>query len=175
VHGLIFASFQEFTRAHHPAASDAIWNGEPQYLPTEAYADEDFARVLGTAATLTNVDPREMQRQFGRFAAETTFRLLHPEYYEKSGSTRQFLLDIETRIHELVRGTIRGAAPPRLHVSALGDGVSISYTSERRLCDLLEGLVLGTAQHYRERYTVNQVLCMHRGDVGCVFHALPAV
>ena len=94
-------------------------------------------------------------------------------YINKSGSTQEFLLGIETRIHELVRATVHGTAPPRLQVSPLGQGVSISYTSERGLCALLEGLVLGAAGHYEEPYATDQVLCMHRGDPACVFHAAP--
>lgn len=173
MHGLIFAGFLQFTRARHPDAADAIWQGEPRYRTTDAYPDTDFLRVLGRAAAVTAVPQADLLRAFGRFAAETTFRLLHSDYYESSGSTRQFLLDVEARIHALVRATIRGAAPPHLHVSPLGDGVSISYTSERQLCDLLEGLVHGTARYFGETYSVTQILCMRRGDVACVFHALP--
>jgi predicted hydrocarbon binding protein len=57
----------------------------------------------------------------------------------------------------------------------LGDeGVSISYTSERKLCELLEGLVLGVAEYYREVVSVEQPLCMHRGDVACSVLVTPA-
>jgi predicted hydrocarbon binding protein len=50
----------------------------------------------------------------------------------------------------------------------------ISYTSERRLCDLLEGLVLGTGRHFGERLTVEHVQCMERGDVGCAVLVEPS-
>ena len=50
----------------------------------------------------------------------------------------------------------------------------ISYTSQRRLCALLEGLVAGTAEHYGERLTIREVQCMHRGDLGCAFLVEPA-
>ncbi|MDX6485580.1 MAG: hypothetical protein QOF43_733 [Gaiellaceae bacterium] len=174
MHGLIFASFLDFTRSELPDVLSAIWEGEPDYAPTDAYPDDDFTRILMRAIEVTPYDSREILLRFGRFAAQTTFLQLHPAFYEQSGSTQQFLLDVEYRIHELVRDTISGAAPPRLHVSPLGSGVSISYTSDRGLCDLLEGLVLGAAHHYGEHYELEQVMCMHRGDTACVFHALPA-
>lgn len=50
----------------------------------------------------------------------------------------------------------------------------ISYTPERRLCELLEGLVHGTAEHYGEAVKLEQTQCMHRGDIGCAFFVAPA-
>ena len=69
-----------------------------------------------------------------------------------------------------VRATI--AARPRRSCtsSRCGEvGVLVAYTSERRLCAMLEGLVLGTAEHYGETLVVEEIQCMHRGDAGCVF------
>ena len=69
-----------------------------------------------------------------------------------------------------MRATIEGASPPELHVQPFGEvGVLVSYTSERRLCAMLEGLVLGTAEHYGEAVVAEEIQCMHRGDAGCVF------
>jgi hypothetical protein len=173
MHGLIFASFSAFIHARYPDLASAIWESEPRYDSVEAYSDDDFTRVLTRAIERTGDGSREILVEFGRFAAQNTFYELYPAYYDVSGSTQPFLLGVETRIHELVRATVQGAAPPRLQVSPLGQGVSISYTSERGLCDLLEGLVLGVAGHYEETYAIDQVLCMHRGDPACVFHAAP--
>lgn len=173
MHGLIFAGFSNFIHARYPSLAAAIWESEPPYDPAKAYSDDDFTRILTRAIERTGHGSREILLEFGRFAAQNTFYELYPAYYDESGSTQQFLLGIETRIHELVRSTVHGTAPPRLQVSPLGQGVSISYTSERGLCDLLEGLVLGAAGHYEETYATDQVLCMHRGDPACVFHAAP--
>ena len=77
---------------------------------------------------------------------------------------------METRIHELVRATIPNAGPPQLVVGELGDdGVSIVYTSPRRLCVLLRGLTEGTARHYGERAAIEEMNCMRRGDAACTF------
>ena len=69
-----------------------------------------------------------------------------------------------------MRATIPDARPPQLDVQPLGeDGVRITYTSPRRLCTLLEGLVEGTATYYEERAEIAQAACMLRGDPACVF------
>lgn len=162
-------------RSRSPERADAIWADEPQYLVTQAYPDEDFMRVFARACELTGTSPAELQRAFGRFAAETTFLLLHPAYYEDSTGTRDFLLHVEEKIHDLVRATVPGAAPPSLHVVELGaKGVSISYTSSRGLCELLHGLVVGITRHYGETFAIEQAQCIHRGDTACVFFVTPA-
>jgi hypothetical protein len=67
-----------------------------------------------------------------------------------------------------VRATIPNARPPQLSISELdGDGVSIEYTSPRKLCVLLRGLAEGTARHYGEHATIDEVSCMKRGDASC--------
>lgn len=167
---MIFTGFLHFTRDRYPDAAEAIWAGEPQYLATDAYPDEHFDRVLKRASDQLGMPASDLLRRFGSFAAETTFRLLYPDFYKDSRETRQFLLDVEGRIHRLVRATIPLASPPKLHVVPLGaHGVMITYTSERGLCDLVDGLIRGTARHYHERFTVEQVQCMHRGDSACAF------
>jgi hypothetical protein len=170
MHGLIFASLRDYTtiRLGEDEATK-IW-ADRVFETTEAYDDEWFAAQLDRVAAATGETRGEVERGFGSFAARSTFAGLYPAYYQESGDTFTFLLGIEEKIHELVRATIPGAYPPKLHVQPLGEvGVLVSYTSERRLCSLLEGLVRGTAEHYGETIVVEEVQCMHRGDPGCVF------
>ena len=152
MHGLIFASLRDYT-IHRlgEERTGEIW-GDRLFETTEAYADEWFLAQLERLAAAAGETVAETERGFGLFAAEKTFAGLFPGYYAESGDTCTFLLGVEEKIHELVRATIPGATPPKLHVQPLGDlGVLVSYTSERRLCRLLEGLVHGTAAHYGEQ------------------------
>ena len=170
MHGLISASLRDYSieRLGADAAAE-LWKDQV-FETTEAYEDDWFTAQLGRLLSATGDSEQEILRNFGSFAATTTFAGLYPGYYEESGDALTFLLGIEVRIHELVRETIPGAYPPRLHVQPLKDlGVLISYTSERGLCRLLEGLVLGTAEHYGETLVVEEIQCMHRGEPGCVF------
>ena len=170
MHGLIFASLRDYTalRLGEERAVE-LW-ADRNFETSEAYDDEWFAAQLERLVTASGDQMDEVQRGFGSFAAQATFAGLYPAYYEKSADTFAFLLGIEEKIHELVRATIAGAYPPKLHVQPLGElGVLVSYTSERRLCRLLEGLVVGTAEHYGENLLVEEVQCMHHGDPGCVF------
>ncbi|MGH3102635.1 MAG: heme NO-binding domain-containing protein [Gaiellaceae bacterium] len=173
MHGIIFTSLRHFVTSRFGAEeATRIWSAEPPYLITEAYSDDAFHELFGKVCDETGSDPVELLRAFGVFAAERTFVLLYPSYFDQAGGARSFLLTVEERIHELVRATVPDARPPLLAVEPLGgDGVRIAYSSPRRLCVLLEGLLLGTVRHYREKVVAEQVRCMHRGDPDCIFEA----
>jgi hypothetical protein len=171
MHGVIFTSFRDFLGTEHgPDAIAQVFEGEPLYLMSEAYPDEQLIVLLDRAATVAGQDAGDLLEAFGVFTAEQTFVRLYPAFFAVSRSTREFLLTVETRIHEVVRATLPNAAPPHLTVSELDDGrVEIYYTSPRRLCRLLRGLAEGTAHHYGERTELVEPICMLRGDPGCRF------
>ncbi|MGI9112491.1 MAG: heme NO-binding domain-containing protein [Gaiellaceae bacterium] len=170
MHGLIFTGLRDYSLQRlGEQEAERVWGGR-RYEPTEAYDDDEFRARLDDLREATGDDPGDLERGFGIFAAETTFADLYPDYYARNDETLGFLLGIEQTIHTLVRATIRGARPPNLHVRRFGkDGVLVSYTSERRLCALLEGLVRGVSSHYGGTVRIEQIQCMHRGDTGCVF------
>lgn len=173
MHGLVFAALRDYTveRLGEERAAE-LWI-DRVFETSEAYDDEWFVAQLDRLAGATGETRAHVDIGFGAFAGRTTFALLYPSYYAESGDVITFLLGVEERIHALVRTTIPGARPPRLHVHPLKEaGVLISYTSERRLCRVLEGLVLGTAEKLGETVDVDEVQCMQRGDPGCVFTVL---
>jgi hypothetical protein len=181
VHGVVFASFRDYvTDAHGPEMAGALFKGEPIYLLSEAYPDERLAALMARTGEQTGIDLETIEHDFGVFTAQSTFARLYPAFFAISGSARDFMLGVETRIHELVRATIPNAGPPQLDVTELGDdGVSIVYTSPRQLCFLLRGLTEGTARHYGERSEIEEKTCMRLGDSSCTFevrfaHGRPA-
>lgn len=171
VHGVIFASFVDYVAARHGSdVASEILADQPIFLLSESYEDERLLVLINRASELTGTPEAELVYEVGVFTAQQTFARLYPAFFAVAGGTRPFLLSVETFIHELVRATIPNASPPRLHVQPLGDdGVTINYTSSRRLCALLAGLVEGTARHYGEEVEVDQTDCMLRDDPACVF------
>jgi hypothetical protein len=171
VHGLIFVSLRDYLAAEHGAATEEeIMASEPFYFVSEAYPDEQFIALLDRATRLTGMPRERLLHDFGVFTAEKTFARLYPALFALSPSAREFLLTVETSIHDIVRVAMPTALPPELDVSETEDGaVSIVYTSPRRLCAMLRGLVEGSARHYRERVRIHEVACMHRGDDACRF------
>ena len=171
VHGVIFQSFRDYLVAEHGrAVVHTVFDGEPEYLLSEAYPDAALIRLIGAAAAAAGRDVDEIVYGLGVYTAETTFSRLYPAFFDQTPTPRAFLLTVEEHIHELIRATIPRAGPPRLAIAPLGeDGVRIRYSSPRRLCVLLRGLTEGTARHYGQRAQLEEPQCMLRGDVACSF------
>ena len=169
MHGLIFASFRDYLLTEHGSAlTNEVLAGEPQYTLSEAYPDEQFLALLGRALERTGLTADELLFEFGVFTAATTFARLYSILFKHSATARDFLLTVETPIHDVVRETMPEAQPPRLAVTDLGEnGLEIVYTSPRRICALLRGLIEGTGRVYDERLGIEEPECMHRGDPAC--------
>jgi predicted hydrocarbon binding protein len=171
VHGVIFTSLRDYLTSEHGAEmAHEVFADQPIFLLSESYDDDVLSGLIGKAAQMSGREVAEICHDFGVFTASTTFTRLYPAFFAIAPSAREFLLTVETRIHELVRATIPNAAPPQLRIAEHGeDGVRIVYSSPRRLCVLLGGLVQGTAGHYGEAASIDEVTCMHRGDASCTF------
>ena len=171
VHGVIFASFGDYVAARFgPEVARRLMEDEPVYLMSEAYADERLYELIGRVAREAETAQDEVVHEFGVFAATTTFARLYPAFFAVAGGARSFMLTVEERIHELVRATIPNARPPELRVVPLGDdGVQIAYSSPRRLCVLLRGLLEGTASHFGENASITESACMQDGAPACLF------
>jgi hypothetical protein len=171
LHGVIFTSLHDYvSAAGGPELTSVVFSGRTSFAIDEAYSDEQLFRLIDRAAQASGREVQAVLYDFGVFTAVTTFPRLYPAFFSVAPSAREFLLTVEARIHELVRATIPNAVPPALAVSDFdGDGVSIAYSSPRKLCVLLRGLVQGTASHYGEQATIDERACMHRDAPACVF------
>ena len=79
-------------------------------------------------------------------------------------------MTVEEPIHDVIRVTLPDARPPELALTDLGpDGLEIVYTSPRRICAMLRGLVEGTGRVYDETLQVEELECMHHGASACRF------
>ena len=174
MHGLIFVSFRDYLVAEHDAATEAdVMAGEGRFLVSEAYPDERFTSLVERACLVTGLSRDALLSDFGAFTAEKTFARLYPALFDRTGSARSFLLTVEERIHQVVRVAIPDALPPKLDISEIGESaIAIVYTSPRRMCAMLSGLVEGTARHYGETVQIEERSCMHRGDGSCTFEVL---
>ncbi len=169
MHGVIFTSLRDYVTAALGAdTARGVFEDEPLYLLSEAYPDERLAALVARAAAASGRTAAQIEYDFGVFTASKTFARLYPAFFAIAPSASEFLLTVETRIHELVRATIPNAAPPQLHVVRLdADRLQIEYASRRHLCVLLRGLVEGTAMHYGETSQIDETSCMLRGDDAC--------
>ena len=164
MHGIVLTNLERFLRAKGvPTATPSSYHGD------SVYDDGQLELLLGQGtAHFAPMTREQLLEQFGRHLALDTFPGLAPEFYERHKTFQSCLLSVEDQIHTVVRSALPGAAPPHLRVSALGEaGVVIAYTSARRLCPLLLGLVAGTAEKYEIQVESTEALCALRGDPWC--------
>ena len=106
MHGVMFTSLREYLGAEHGAeTASRVFADEQQYVLSEAYPDDRFRALIDRAATATRLTDDELLYRFGVFAGQTGFVRLYPTFFEVAQSAREFLLVVEQRIHELVRGS----------------------------------------------------------------------
>jgi predicted hydrocarbon binding protein len=164
VHGIVLANLERFLRGK------GVRSATPRsYSEDAVYDDAELESVLSHGVGhLSRTTREQLLEEFGRYLALETFPSLVPDFYERHKTFQSCLLSVEDQIHTVVRRALPGAAPPHLRVSALGEaGVVIAYTSARKLCPLLHGLIAGTAEKYDTTVEVTETLCALRGDPWC--------
>jgi hypothetical protein len=140
---------------------------EGAYTSLGSYPDDDFAKLVSAASDALDMSVDEVVSWLGRNALPL-FAVRYPQLFAPHDSTRSFVLTLNDIIHPEVRKLYPGADVPEFDFGARDDLLVMGYRSPRKLCSFAEGLLLGSADHFGERLTIEQPSCMKRGDAQCV-------
>ena len=172
MHGTIFAELQKYVTSKLGEDAWARLKRESgvthdEYDPLGVYPDEEVSALVAAASRITGVPADTLLEDFGAFIAPDLLELywgaVKPEW-----RTLELLENTESAIHEVVRISQKGSAPPYLNARRSGSSeVTITYTSPRRLCAVAKGIIRGVASHYGDSITVSEPECMLRGDASC--------
>ncbi len=174
MHGAIMTSLQKFvTQTHGEDAWTQILKNAglwPRiYLLFQIYPDAEAAAIVAQASKLAGQTEQDILRDFGRFIAPDLLHM-HPDLMRPSWTTIDVIENTEAVMHKSVRERDPNAAPPYLKCERISeDSIHLYYTSARRLCALIPGIVDGLAEHFGEKIRVAELECMHRGAKGCHF------
>jgi len=172
MHGSILVAFERYAATRlggeglaRIRAESGI--GDKVFLAVQTYADEDAFALIGTASRVTATDVHALLEDFGRFLASDLISM-YGMLADPRWRTLEFLENVETTIHRVVRLRNPGARPPEIRCerTAPNEAVVI-YGSARRLCALARGLIQGVAAHHRESVTIHEPQCMHRNAPHC--------
>lgn len=172
--GIIFNLVEEVVRSRY---GEDTWDDlldaaglDGAYTSLGSYDDEELTRLVAAASKALGVPPDDVVRTLGE-AAIPLLAVRYPSFFEQHTSTKSFLLTLNHIIHPEVRKLYPGADVPTFGFEDETErGLTLRYHSERRLCALAEGFVLGAAAHFGERASIEQSACMHRGDEDCLLH-----
>ncbi|MCA1644919.1 MAG: heme NO-binding domain-containing protein [Chloroflexi bacterium] len=172
MHGIILVELKKYVDAEF---GDDAWRallgeaglGGKVYLATQQYFDKEVIALLTAASSQTGSSTESILRSFGQFLIPDLVSV-YAAYIRPQWGALDLLEQVETTMHRAVRMQNPGATPPRLRCERVSPSeVIITYTSARQLCALGEGLIAGVADHYHTSLSVNQQMCMLRGDSSC--------
>jgi len=176
--GLIFNLVEEMVKGEYGVD---MWDevidaslASGAYTALGTYADAELTVLVESVARLTGLDEMYVRRESGRNGI-AMFAARYPEYFFRHDDVVSFLLTLNSVVHAEVRKSDPGSGVVAIGFRGLsGGGLELLYASERGLCDLAEGLVLGAVAHFGRDEEVTHPECMRRGDPCCVLRVGPA-
>jgi len=141
---------------------------EPFFAITMDYPDEMTLVLVRAAADVSGLPVETVMIEYGKFIVPNTLKKNYPSYFALAGSSpREFLLNMN-RVHELATKSISNAVPPRFEYDELPDGrLLMHYHSERGLCAVLRGLILGVGILFGQELQISETACSQKGDPHC--------
>jgi len=169
--GVVFTEFMEMVEHRFSLAilDDIIVRSAlPRggvYTATGTYPAGEMVRLVTELSVVSGLPIPTLLQAFGRHLA-STFSTRYSAFFEQSGSTCVLLQRVEGLIHVEVRKLYPDAELPSFETTARPDHLEMIYRSPRCMADLAEGLMHGTAEHFKEQISVEREdLSEGRGEV----------
>ena len=138
----------------------------PFFVPMNDYPDSDITALVKAASAETGKSTDDIERGLGVFAIPK-FAVAYNFYFKPHSCTKDFILKMDD-VHQIATQTIAGAAPPRFKYERPSESsLVVIYSSPRKMCSLLKGLIEGSAAHYNERVTITERCCMKKNAARC--------
>ncbi len=171
--GIINKGIQELVEAKF---GDQAWHKvmelakceEHFFSASEDYPDQLTLDLASAAAQVSGLPLETVLVEFGKFWVTNTAPRTYPTFFKLAGtSAREFLLSMG-KVHDQVTRSVPNARPPRFDYEELPNArLLIHYRSERRLCAVLRGLIMGVGLHLGEELQVRETACANQGAPHC--------
>ncbi len=162
--GVVFTEFLEMAeeRFSLEVVDGIIQRANPAsggiYTAVGTYPPAELVNLLSELSTATSTPIPVLLQEFGKHLLHRFVRGF-PQFFEVD-SVFTFLQTIDSVVHVEVKKLYPEAELPSFECTPLENGqVTMTYRSPRRLADLAEGLILGSAEHFGE------TLAIHREDL----------
>lgn len=153
MHGLIVTELKMFVKSQLGAET---WS-----------PDDNFTKIVATAAERAALTPNALLESFGQFIAPRLLSM-YPALVKPEWRSLDVIEHTERSIHTVVRAQNPEATPPYLRVHRTSPSeVIIFYDSPRRLCSVAKGIISGLARHFGETLRITEERCMLAQDPDC--------
>ncbi|WP_455204943.1 heme NO-binding domain-containing protein [Kaarinaea lacus] len=140
------------------------------FNPITEYPDTDVIKLANTAAVMLKVPLVNVLEDFGVYTGKQLVTFYHM-YVKKEWKTFDVIENAGSKIHQAINHYNTTRKPPHIDARRMSpDHLEIHYHSTRKLCPVLKGIVQGIAEHYNERFIVQETQCMHAGASECIIN-----
>ena len=158
--GMVFTEFLDFAEEKFGLEEiDKMAQASKSAGAYTSVGTYDHAELVGMLLILsesTGVEVKDLLKQFGKhlFGYLVTS---YPSALNDASNAFELLSHIDGRIHVEVRKLYPDSELPKFDHEMLSvDHMRLTYSSDRALADLAEGLLLGCFEHYRESITIER-------------------
>lgn len=136
------------------------------YTAGDTYPDDELFALVGALSKRTQTPVAGLVRAFGAYLLPHLARL-YPGFF-KVKTAKQFLRSVHAIIHVEVKKLYPEAVLPTItYEDPADDRLVMLYRSPRKLCPLAEGLIDGSAKHFRTSIQWAHPRCLLKGDDHC--------
>jgi len=169
--GIVFTEFLDMVEKefgyevvdHIIESSELESNGI--YTAVGTYHHSEIVQLLTQLSTKTATDAQVLLKAFGGYLFETFLRG-YPQFFEQHNSAFGFLQSIDNHIHVEVRKLYPDAALPKFDTIETDEGTLImTYTSDRKMSALAEGLIEKSIAHYKLPHSIETELLNEEGSL----------
>lgn len=174
MHGVVMSALQKYVREQEGMDTwrDVKEKAEidrATYSRTTDYPDEEFLQIYGVLTGEYGMEGDTLQRQFGYYLFGTLVEIYERIYFDDDWDALTMINSVEETIHQSLKQR-EGTAftPPELESQRLGtDRIEIIYTSERHLCELAKGMIMGVEDYYDASLEIDETSCLKDGGEVC--------
>lgn len=171
--GVVFIALNDFVEQRFGIASwESILEAvKPDsrgiYTSVQNYDDAEMLALVHTMCHQLQLTRAHALRTFGEYLFGT-LNTRYPLFSHLEPSLFGFLASVERIVHTEVKKLYPDATLPLLRPINQSDTmIELRYESERKMCELAEGLIQGAADHYGVAIKISQSRCYHLGDDHC--------
>ncbi len=137
------------------------------YNPITEYPDSEVIALAKTASEALNVPFAAVLEDFGAYTGKQLVTF-YSMYVKPDWKTFDVIKNAGSSIHGALHLYNSTRKPPHIETRQIAeDQLLIYYSSNRKLCPVLKGIVRGLGQHYGEKLAIKETECMHSGHPHC--------
>jgi hypothetical protein len=161
--GIIFTEFLDMVEEKFgyevvdQIISESDLESKAIYTTVGTYPHSEVVQLLMNLSDKVSIDPQVLLKEFGKYLFDT-FLSSYPHFFSSQDNAFDFLHSIDKHIHVEVLKLYPDATLPKFESIEENGTMIMTYSSERKMASLAEGLMEKSIAHYNEKCSINKEL-----------------